>query len=61
ILALNQFCLSGEQYIATSPMFKNLRVVDPTVSEKTRLNLERIIELSGLLDAEARKMAATEK
>jgi len=46
---------------ATSPMFKNLRVVDPTVSEKTRLNLERIIELSGLLDAEARKMAATEK
>ncbi len=46
---------------ATSAMFQNLRVVDPAVSEKTKLDLERIIELSGLLNAEARKMAATGK
>ena len=42
---------------ATSPMFQNLRVVDAKVSEKTRLDLEKIIELSAMLDAEAQKMA----
>ena len=41
----------------TSAMFQNLRVIDPTVSEKARLDLEKIIELSGLLDAEAAKTA----
>lgn len=41
---------------ATSPMFQNLRTVDPEVSAKARLDLEKIIELSASLDAEARKM-----
>ncbi|HEX8636948.1 MAG TPA: hypothetical protein VF692_02710 [Pyrinomonadaceae bacterium] len=43
---------------ATSPMFQNLRVVDAAVSEKAKADLEKIIELSALLDAETRKMAA---
>lgn len=46
---------------ATSSMFQNLRVVDPQVSAKTKLDLEKIIELSALLDFEARKLAATDK
>lgn len=46
---------------ATSPMFQNLRVVEAAISEKARLDLEKIIELSARLGAEARKMAATEK
>ena len=46
---------------ATSPMFQNLRTVDPAISEKTRLDLEKIIELSGLLGAEAQKLAAPGK
>jgi hypothetical protein len=41
---------------ATSPMFQNLRSVDPAVSAKAKLDLEKIIELSSSLDAEARKM-----
>lgn len=41
---------------ATSQMFQNLRVVDPKVSAKTKLDLEKIIELSALLQAEAKKM-----
>lgn len=41
---------------ATSPMFQNLRTVDSEVSAKARLDLEKIIEFSALLDAEARKM-----
>lgn len=45
-------------FVASS-MFQNLRAVDPAVSEKTRFDLERIIELSGLLGAEAEKMAKT--
>lgn len=44
---------------AASPMFNNLRAVDPAVSEKTKLDLERIIELSNLLGAEAGKMTKT--
>jgi hypothetical protein len=44
---------------ATSPMFQNLRVVDAAVSEKTKSDLEKIIELSQLLNMEAAKM--TEK
>jgi len=43
---------------ASSPMFKNLRMVDETVSEKARLNLEKIIELSAALTAEAQKVNA---
>ena len=41
---------------ATSPMFQNLRAADPANSEKARLDLERIIELSGLLNEETRKI-----
>ena len=40
---------------ATSPMFQNLRVVDATVSAKARLDLEKIIELSAMLNTEAQK------
>ncbi|MDQ6788975.1 MAG: hypothetical protein M3033_19400 [Acidobacteriota bacterium] len=40
---------------ATNPMFQNLRVVDAKVSEKARLDLEKIIELSASLGAQARK------
>ena len=43
---------------ATSPVFQNLRKIDAQVAEKARLDLEKIIELSALLDAEAKKMAA---
>ena len=46
---------------AASPMFQNLRVVDPKVSEKAKLDLEKIIQLSALLDVEARKMDTTGK
>ncbi|MEP6925875.1 MAG: hypothetical protein ABI954_15515, partial [Pyrinomonadaceae bacterium] len=42
----------------TSPMFQNLRTVDPAVSEKTKSDLEKIIQLSALLSAKAEKMAA---
>ena len=44
---------------AASKMFQNLRVVEPSVAEKTKLDLEKIIELSASLDAEARKKAET--
>jgi len=43
---------------ATSPMFQNLRTVDAAVSEKARINLEKIIELSAALNAEVQKMNA---
>ncbi len=43
---------------ATSPMFRNLRMVDAAVSEKAKLDLEKIIKLSALLDAEARRTTA---
>ncbi len=46
---------------AASPMFQNLRTVDAQVSEKAQLDLEKIIELSALLDAAAQKSAASEK
>lgn len=46
---------------ATSPMFQNLRVVDAAVSAKARLDLEKIIELSQMLDAEARRMHSAGK
>lgn len=43
---------------ATSPMFQNLRAADAAVSEKAKLDLEKIIKLSALLDAEARRTTA---
>ncbi len=46
---------------ATSTMFQNLRVVDPKVAAKAKLDLDKIIELSDLLAAEARKSAAAGK
>jgi hypothetical protein len=46
---------------AASPMFQNLRVIEPKVSAKTKLDLEKVAELSRLLEAEARKMVTTEK
>ena len=41
----------------TSPMFQNLRVVDAEVSGKAKTELEKIIELSATLNAEAQKKA----
>jgi hypothetical protein len=46
---------------ATSPIFQNLRQVDPKVTEKAKLDLEKIIELSRLLNVEAQKMTAAGK
>lgn len=43
---------------ATSPMFQNLRSVDPQVSAKAKTNLEKIIELSATLGTEAGKKSA---
>lgn len=43
---------------AASPLFQNLRVVDPAVSAKAKLDLEKIIILSALLDTEAQKSAS---
>lgn len=45
----------------TSPMFQNLRSVDPEVSKRAKLDLEKIIELSALLNAEAQKMSIAGK
>jgi len=42
---------------ATSSMFQNLRTIDPAISEKTRVDLEKIIELSALLGVEAENMS----
>ncbi len=42
---------------AKSPMFQNLKVVDPTISEKTGMNLEQIIKLSAALNQAANQMA----
>ncbi|MCU1288524.1 MAG: hypothetical protein JWN60_753 [Acidobacteria bacterium] len=46
---------------ASSVMFQNLRTVDEAVSTKARLDLQKIIELSALLDAESRKMSESGK
>lgn len=46
---------------ATSSMFQNLRTVDVAVSAKAQLDLEKIIELSGLLNIEASKTATRKK
>jgi hypothetical protein len=45
---------------AKSPMFQNLKIVDPAVSEKTRLSLEQIIKLSFALNQSADVMAKTD-
>jgi hypothetical protein len=39
-----------------SPMFQNLRIIDTKATEKAKLDLEKIIELSAQLDTEAQKM-----
>lgn len=41
----------------TSPMFQNLRVIDPEVSEKANQQLKSIIELSATLNEQAKKSA----
>ncbi|MGI8467400.1 MAG: hypothetical protein ACR2N3_03000 [Pyrinomonadaceae bacterium] len=46
---------------STSPMFQNLRVVEPKVSEKTQTDLKKIIELSAALSAESLKSASDKK
>lgn len=43
---------------AMSPMFQNLRTVDAAVSEKAQTDLDKIIELSATLGAEAKKKIA---
>lgn len=43
---------------ATSPMFQNLRTPDATASVRAKSDLEKIIELSAFLEAEARKAEA---
>ncbi len=43
---------------AMSPMFQNLRVVDPEVSKKAQSDLEKIIELSANLNTVAGKKAS---
>ena len=43
---------------ATSPMFQNLRSVDPEVSAKAKSELGKIIELSAMLEAGAGKKSA---
>jgi len=40
---------------ATSPMFQNLRTVDTAISVKAKIDLEKIIELSALLNLQALK------
>lgn len=40
----------------SSPMFQNLRVVDPEVAGKARIDLEKIAEISDLLAKQADKM-----
>ncbi len=42
---------------AASTMFQNLRLIDPKVAIKTRLDLKKITDLSAELNAEARKSA----
>ena len=46
---------------AKSPMFQNLRIVDPAVSEKARLDLEQIIKLSAELNQVADKITKSSK
>lgn len=46
---------------ATSPLFQNLREIDAKIAEKAREDLEKIIELSAFLEAEAKKMARAQK
>ena len=46
---------------AKSPMFQNLRIVDPAVSEKARLDLEQIIKLSAELNQVADKITKSGK
>ena len=43
---------------ATSPMFQNLRVIDPVVGEKAKADLQNIIDLSAELSNESQKKSS---
>ncbi|HEX8250880.1 MAG TPA: hypothetical protein VF599_22085 [Pyrinomonadaceae bacterium] len=47
--------------VVSSPMFQNLRVIDPKVAEKTKSDLETVIKLSAALQKEAEKSNAGQK
>jgi hypothetical protein len=47
--------------VVSSPMFQNLRVIDPKVAEKTKSDLETVIKLSDALRKEAEKQSAGQK
>ncbi|HEX8734598.1 MAG TPA: hypothetical protein VF721_04695 [Pyrinomonadaceae bacterium] len=47
--------------VVSSPMFQNLRVIDPKVAEKTKSDLETVIKLSDALKIEAEKSNAGQK
>jgi len=47
--------------VVSSPMFQNLRVIDPKVAEKTKSDLETVIKLSVALKIEAEKSGAGQK
>jgi hypothetical protein len=47
--------------VVSSPMFQNLRVIDPKAAEKTRSDLETVIKLSDALQKEAEKQSAGQK
>jgi uncharacterized membrane-anchored protein YjiN (DUF445 family) len=47
--------------VVTSPMFQNLRAVDAKVSEKTKNDLQAVINLSDALKKEAEKLNAGQK
>lgn len=47
--------------VVSSPMFQNLRVIDPKVAEKTKSDLETVIKLSDALQKEAEKQSAVQK
>ncbi len=44
------------EIFVSSPVFKNTKLVDPKDSEKSRLDLEKILRLSNFLSREAKKM-----
>jgi|GEM_PF-594608 len=47
--------------VVSSPMFQNLRVIDPKVAEKTKSDLETVIKLSDALQKEAERQSVNQK
>jgi hypothetical protein len=47
--------------VVASPMFQNLRVIDPKVAEKTKSDLETVIKISDALKIEAEKSSDSQK